>query len=145
MTSRHEFGIRITIDGVAVGEISLTPALPAHPDNPGVPTGIQYTTSSSALVLSWTAPLDWGNEDMPLLPRRYLIRYQTDHTPDDQDSVTSDTTYTIPADGADRITLLGLTAENAARRRSHEVLLPVPISFAVYSRIYGPQYGPQYG
>lgn len=141
------FGVKIYIDGVAVvPETGLGPSLPPrHPDAPDVPRNIRYTASASELRLTWEAPLDWGNEENPSgLPRRYLLRWRTDHHPDDSDDETTGLAYTIDARGATEVTLLGITAENAARRRSHEVLLPVPIHFRVYSRKYGPQYGRQY-
>lgn len=141
-----DFGVQIWIDGVARSETPLTPALPpTHPDNPTPVRNVRYTASASELRLTWEAPTSWGNEDSPTgVPRHYIVRYRTDHTPDDQQGEPAAAAYNVPANGADRIVLLGITAENAAGRRSHELLLPVPIHFRVYSRKYGPAYGPAY-
>ena len=96
-------------------------------------------------MVEWTAPLNWGDEDNPVVRRYYEVRYRTTTEPDDQTEDVIGPMIVIPADGAAEVTLLGVTAVNAAERRSHEVLLPVPIAFSEYTRPWGPEFGPEFG
>ena len=135
-----EFGVRIIFDGMTVSPVS--PVVP-HPENPDPPRGFAHRSTPTEITISWSPPLDWGDERSPSVNRYYEIRYRRNTNPDDQTDNITGTSITIPARGGTSLTLFGIRAVNAANRKSVEIMLP-NLEFAHYSRIYAHQYGPQY-